>query len=152
MRGLLDNYEGLLNKVGTKAYVGSDPDAAALASAHEQVMLNLKNLYQLGALSESDLEIMRNALGSAIGPRAKLNGTAPILSQIGQVRKTLDTIGSAYGASSAAPAAATGAPDAPRTQSVGGMQSPADLWETLRSHGMSPEQATAAVHSILKGG
>jgi hypothetical protein len=45
-----------------------------------------------------------------------------------------------------------GAPDAPRPQSVGGMQSPADLWETLRSHGMSAAQATAAVNSILKGG
>jgi hypothetical protein len=49
-----------------------------------------------------------------------------------------------------APTPAVGG-DTPRTQPVGPMQSPADLWEALRARGLSREQATAEVHRLLGG-
>ena len=53
----IDNYEKLLNELGTEVVPGENK--AKLASAYQTMTVGLKELFELGALSGGDLDLMK---------------------------------------------------------------------------------------------
>ncbi len=118
----LKQYEGILGKNGTSmlGMVGI-PTAAnrTVSSAYTSLLIEMKNLYQLGALSGPDYELMTNSVtdpnskdGVALGIEGLKEQLRVVKDKLGSARQTLQK---QYPGAGGSPAAAAGAAPSPKS-------------------------------------
>lgn len=99
----LNEYEGMLNRIG--AEVLPTGDKATINSAYTNLLMELKELYNLGVLAGPDLELMHDALMPPTSWEAKyhetVSGPEALTSQLDIIRRKLDaarqSLDTAYG-------------------------------------------------------
>lgn len=158
----LDNYETVAAQYlkmdpiqRTMAGIG-DPVVAQLKSAQNVLMLQVKELAKLGALTGPDLEIMQNMIGDPTALQSRGRSAEYTLVQLGEARKfiqgKLDQLQSSYGYTSPAPAAGTGTPAPTKAPSL---RRPGAL-ETIKNLGggslQLPDDPDEAAAFIRRGG
>ena len=91
IEGALSDYRGRLEDVGTNIiYNPRNPDIAALEAARTGLLMQVKELFNLGVLTGPDMDIIEGAIGDPTGRGAIGNSRDSLLAQLSVVEDYLN--------------------------------------------------------------